>query len=122
MSPELHVLACLGLGFVFTSLGPQLIALEREALAGVCGGWVADLPPFGLKLLGLAAAYAGAAVVLPGLATVPAALPRAGGAAMVLVMAVPAIQHLRRREPLRLAANLVLALVAQAATGALTVG
>jgi len=113
----LHALVSLGVGFVFMSLGLHLIALEPEGLARTCSGWTRGLPAFPLKLLGLAATLAGLVVIMPGIVPVPAGLLQGAGIAMALIMAVPAIRHLRHREPRRLAANLLLATLAQLAVG-----
>lgn len=100
------------LGFVFMNVGGLKYALGRQGFAGRAGHWMDDIPEFGLRMLGALEVMAGAAVVLPLVFNLPAALVTTAAAFMILVMVGGTVVHLRRSEWGRLVLNLALAAMA----------
>ena len=109
MNSALWVLQAVGaLAFLLT--GSMKLVLSREKLREKVG-WVADLPPVQVKLIGLAEFFGALGLVLPQLLGIFPILGAIAAAALFLLMLGAVASHLARKEAAKSAPALFLALL-----------
>ena len=109
MNSALWVLQAVG-ALAFLMTGTMKLILPREKLRGKMG-WVADLPPIQVKLIGLAEFLGALGLVLPQLLGLFPILGAIAAAALLLLMLGAAASHFARGEGSKTAPALLLALV-----------
>jgi hypothetical protein len=100
------------LAVIFAGTGAVKLIRSREQLAKTVGGWVNDVPPQLIKLLGLAEVLAAIGLIVPPLVDIAPILTPIAATGLVLTMIGAFVTHARRRELLNLATNVVLATMA----------
>jgi uncharacterized membrane protein YphA (DoxX/SURF4 family) len=100
------------LAAIFAGTGALKLIPSRERLAKAVGGWVNDVPPQLIKLLGLAEVLAAIGLIVPPLVDIAPILTPIAATGLVLTMIGAIATHARRREFLNVAVNVVLAIMA----------
>ena len=109
MNIVLWILQAIGtLAFLMT--GTSKLLLPREKLRERVG-WVADLPPVQVKLIGLAEFFGALGLVLPQLLGIFPILGAVAAAALFVLMLGAVASHLARGEAAKSAPALILALL-----------
>ena len=109
MNIALWILQAIGtLAFLMT--GTSKLVLPREKLRERVG-WVADLPPVQVKLIGLAEFFGALGLVLPQLLGIFPILGAVAAAALFVLMLGAVASHLARGEAAKSAPAIILALL-----------
>lgn len=104
------------LALAYLAAGAQKIFRTPDKLVASGIGWAKDLPLAVVRLIGAAEVLGAVGLILPPLTGIAPILAPIAAIGLVLVQVGAVVFHLTRREPKVLPMNLVLLLVALAAT------
>lgn len=96
------------LAVAFAAAGAMKLAKSKEALHEQGMGWVEDVSPGTVKLVGTLELLAAVGLVVPPLVGIAPVLAPLAALGLVLVMAGAIVLHTRRREAPMVVVNLVL--------------
>jgi uncharacterized membrane protein YphA (DoxX/SURF4 family) len=100
------------LAVAFAGSGLMKLVVPKDKLVAAGQGWAQDYSPTNIRLIGLVEVLGAVGLVLPAaLHTAPILVPLAAvGLALVMVGAI--VVHARRKEPMNIAVNVVLIVLA----------
>jgi uncharacterized membrane protein YphA (DoxX/SURF4 family) len=100
----------LAAAFLGSGLMKQFVPKEKLVTSGQ--GWAQEFSPTSIRLIGLVEVLGAAGLILPAVTHIEPILVPLAAIGLVLVMMGAAIVHARRNEPVNIAVNVVLLLLA----------